>query len=82
MKTGRRECPFRIYASVSRNPVNPWKIRQVELEHNHAISSNTSTYAQFRKLSPEDFEFVCSLLKKGETPRTVLKVSIFFTAYS
>lgn len=65
---------MRIYASKSKTVGNPWIVRQVESKHNHGLSQNGSTYAAFRKLNPDDFEFVCSILRKGETCSVVLKV--------
>lgn len=77
-KTGKRGCPLRIYASVCRDAENPWMVRDVVLKHNHALSENGSTYAQFRKLDPAVFEFVRTMLRKGETASSVLKVGFNF----
>ena len=66
---------MRIYASKVRDVENPWEVRQVTIEHNHALNNDLSTYAVYRKLAPEDFEFACSMMRKGETPSVVLKVS-------
>ncbi|CAO0802838.1 unnamed protein product [Mucor circinelloides] len=74
-KTGRKQCPLRIYASVGRDDQNPWEVRQVVLNHNHSLSNDMSTYAGFRKLAPVDFELACSMLKKGETVNIALTVS-------
>ena len=73
-QSGRKRCPLHIYASLGRDTERPWEVRQVTLKHNHALSSDLLTYSVFRKLLPEDFEVACSMMKKGETPKSVLKV--------
>ena len=80
-KSSRIQCPLRIYASIGRDYERRWEVRQVNLEHNHDLSNDLTTYAKFRKLAPKDFHFACTMMRSGETPSAVLKVSRIYLYY-
>ncbi|OBZ81625.1 hypothetical protein A0J61_10326 [Choanephora cucurbitarum] len=58
-KSGRHECPMRVYVSKGRDIEKPREVRRITIEHNHSITKDLSAYPIFRKLAAEDFDFTC-----------------------